>query len=201
MPRADTGAFELVAIGTSAGGLQALKTLLAALPADYALPIAVVQHVAPGSDGSWADLLDAQCAIKVKEADEKERPVRGTAYVAPPNYHLLLEPDCSFTLTVDETVNYARPSIDVLFETAAEALGPHLVGIVLTGGNSDGARGLKYIKNKGGFAIVQDPLTAEVRAMPDAAILMAQPQLVLSLAGISGFLLELHTGKGNGGLR
>lgn len=192
---ADGGSYELVVIGTSAGGPQALKTLLPLLPADFALPIAIVQHVAPSSDGSWAGLLDARCAVRVKEADEKEHIAPGTVYVAPPNYHLLVEADRTFALTVDETVNYARPSIDVLFETAAEALGPRLVGILLTGANSDGAKGLARIGAKGGLTIVQDPATAESRAMPDAAIALARPQHVLALAGISDLLLQLHTEK------
>lgn len=187
--------YDLVVIGTSAGGLQALKILLPGLPADFSLPIAVVQHVAPTSDGSWSELLNAQCAVTVKEADEKEKIAPGTVYLAPPNYHLLLEPDCSFTLTVDEAVNYARPAIDVLFETAAEALGARLIGIVLTGANSDGAKGLKSIREHGGLALVQDPGTAEVRAMPDAAIALAKPQFVLTLVAIREFLLKLHQGQ------
>lgn len=195
MPRGSSEVYELVVIGTSSGGLQALKTLLPVLPADFALPVAIVQHVAANSENSWVDLLAARCAIRIKEADEKEKIAPGIVYVAPPNYHLLVERDRSFTLTVDEAVNYARPAIDVLFETAAEALGPRVVGIVMTGANSDGARGLEYIGRNGGLTIVQDPLTAETRAMPEAAIQRAQPRHVLPLAGIGEMLLQLHNDK------
>jgi two-component system chemotaxis response regulator CheB len=129
--------------------------------------------------------------LKVKEADEKERPANGMAYIAPPNYHLLFENDQSFTLTVDERVNYARPSIDVLFETAAEAYKDTLIGIILTGANTDGSRGLKKIKDFGGLTIVQDPATAESDSMPRAAILTTQVDHVLPIEEIAEFLNSL----------
>jgi two-component system chemotaxis response regulator CheB len=201
MPRDSNGVYDLIVIGTSSGGLQALNTLLPLLPADFALPVAIVQHVAANSGNSWVDMLDRRCAVRVKEADEKETMVPGIVYAAPPNYHLLVERDRSFTLTVDEAVNYARPAIDVLFETAAEALGAGVVGVVLTGANSDGAKGLDYIGRKGGLTIAQDPLTAETPAMPDAAILRAQPRHVLPLAGIGELLLELHHNRRRNGGR
>ena len=111
--------------------------------------------------------------------------------MAPPNYHLLIEPDQTFTLTIDERVNYARPSIDVLFETAAEVFREHLIGIILTGANNDGSHGLKRIKELGGMAIVQDPETAEVDSMPKAAVAACAVDHVLSLEEISAFLNKL----------
>lgn len=185
----------MVVIGTSSGGMQALKTLLSPLPGDFSLPIAVVQHIASSGDGTWASLLDERCALTVKEADEKETAVPATVYLAPANYHLLLEADRSFTLTVDEHVNYARPSIDVLFETAAESLGPRLIGIVMTGANTDGAKGLRAVRNRGGLTIVQDPAAAESRAMPDAAIRAAAPEYILSLQEIVELLISIHNNK------
>lgn len=187
-----TPGYEAIVLGASTGGMQLLKRLLSALPADYSLPLMVVQHLDDRSSGTLADLLDSWCAIRVKEADEKEAILAGTLYIAPANYHLLVERDRSFSLTVDERVNYARPAIDVLFETAADAYGAGLVGLVLSGANADGARGLKYIRDKGGLAVVQDPQTAEAAAMPRAAIALARPQRVLAPDGIEQLLLELH---------
>ncbi|MCP8686433.1 chemotaxis protein CheB [Marinobacterium sedimentorum] len=187
-----TQKFELVVIGTSAGGLQALKRLLAELPGDLSFPILIVQHISPRSDGNWVSILNAQCALEIKEADEKEAIVPGKVYLAPANYHLLVEEDRSCTLTLDESVNYARPSIDVLFETAAQSCGAGLIGIVMTGANSDGARGLQSIKNNGGLTIVQDPETAESSTMPLAAIRLAEPDYVLPIDEIRELLISLH---------
>jgi len=183
--------YEAVVIGASLGGLALLKGLLPALPADYPLALILVQHLGPQAESTLAALLDRCCAIRVKEADEKE-PIRpATLYVAPANYHLLVERDRSFSLSVDERVNYARPAIDVLFESAADAYGPALVGLVLTGANADGALGLRAIRARGGLAVVQDPATAEAPAMPRAAIAQARPQRVLAPAAIEALLLEL----------
>lgn len=193
MPHSDYSRFDLVVIGASAGGLMALRELLCELPADFSLAIAIVQHVA--ADASWASLLGNCCALRVKEADEKETILAGTIYVAPANYHLLVERDNTFSLTVDERVNYARPAIDVLFETAAQSHAARLIGIILTGANSDGAQGLRQIREKGGLAIVQDPQTAATPSMPQAAIRIAQPQHVLPLAGIQQLLLDIHRQK------
>ncbi len=184
--------YDMVVIGTSAGGLHVIKTLLCPLPGEFSLPIVIVQHLAPASDSAWAGLLNNNCSINVKEAEEKEMAIPGNAYLAPANYHLLVEKDRSFTLTVDEHVNYARPSIDVLFETAADACRDHLIGIVMTGANTDGARGLRCIREKGGLTIVQDPETAEVRAMPEMAIQLAAPAFVLAPDAIRDLLLGVH---------
>lgn len=189
------GKYEAVAIGASAGGMKVIKELLMALPGDFSLPIMIVQHIADTADGTWADILNERCNVLVKEADEKEAIKSGTVYLAPANYHLLAEPTRILTLTVDERVNCARPSIDVLFETAAEAYREHLIGIILTGGNADGARGLLYIKEKGGLTIVQDPQTAEVPNMPQSAIRMGLPDHILVPEAIIELLLNIHTNQ------
>ncbi len=165
------------------------------LDSGFRLPLIIVQHISPDSDNYLIHILNDLRKLRVKEADEKEIPMPGVAYIAPPNYHLLVEPDHSFTLTVDERVNYARPSIDVLFETAAEAYRHKLVGIILTGANSDGSKGLKRIKELGGLVIVQDPDTAEVDSMPRAAILATAVDHLLPLDEIATLLNKLEDEK------
>ncbi|MDD4555352.1 MAG: chemotaxis protein CheB [Bacteroidales bacterium] len=184
--------YEAVVIGSSAGGLNALKTIFKCLDRSFRIPFIIVQHISPDSENYLIQILNDLNRLNVKEADEKEVPRRGMAYLAPPNYHLLVEPDRSFTLTVDERVNYARPSIDVLFETAAEAYRDALIGIVLTGANNDGSKGLKKIKEFGGVTIVQDPENAEVDSMPKAAIRTAKVDHILTLEGIAAFLNDLE---------
>ena len=183
--------YEAVAIGTSAGGMQALRTLLSAIPATFPMPIAIVQHIEPRSDAYLAEYLNQQSALTVKEAGDKEKLEPGTVYLAPADYHLLIEPDKSFSLSIDEKVNYCRPAIDPLFESAADAYGPTLIGIVLTGANADGAKGLKAIKDRGGRTIVQNPKTAESPSMPQAAIQAAAVDHVFDLEGIGSLLVRL----------
>jgi len=177
-----------IVIGASAGGLYALKKLVPALPASFPCPVLVVQHLSPHSDNYMVRMLDELSPLVVKEADEKESVVSGTVYVAPPDYHLLVEEDFTLSLSVEEKVNYSRPAIDVLFETAADAYGRHLMGIILTGANADGANGLLAVKKKGGFTIVQQPEDAENQAMPKAAIELVKPHKVLTLDEIIAFL-------------
>jgi two-component system chemotaxis response regulator CheB len=184
--------YEAVVIGTSAGGLNAMKVLFSALPASFALPCVVVQHIGARSDGWWIEFLNEKSALQIKEADEKESIEKGTVYVAPPNYHLLVEKDKTFSLTIDERVNYARPSIDLLFESAAYAYTDRLIGILLTGSNHDGAGGLKKIGELGGLTIVQDPATAEWPGMPASAIAAFQPDHILPLEGIASLLMEIN---------
>lgn len=172
--------------------MNALKTIFLGLDRTFNLPVIIVQHISPDSDNYLIHILNDLKIISVKEADEKEAPRAGMAYIAPPNYHLLIESDHLFTLTVDERVNYARPSIDVLFETAAEAWRDRLIGIILTGANSDGSKGLKRIKELGGLVIVQDPDTAEADSMPRAAILSTAVDYVLPLDEIAPMLNELY---------
>jgi len=183
--------YKAVVVGSSAGGLNALKTLIRNLDREFRMPVIIVQHISPDSENYLIHILNDLKRLKVKEADEKESPQPGYAYVAPPNYHLLVENDQTFTLTVDERVNYARPSIDVLFETAAEAFRENLVGVILTGANNDGSQGLKKIKEMGGLALVQDPATAEVDSMPRAAIEACSVDQVLSLEEIAAYLNKL----------
>jgi len=183
--------YQAVVIGSSAGGLNALKTIFLSLDKHFPFPVIVVQHMSPDADNYLATFLNSLEKIRVKEADEKEIPKAGVAYIAPPNYHLLIEHNGSFTLTVGERVNYARPSIDVLFETAAETYGDGLIGIILTGANNDGSAGLKKIKALGGTTIVQDPDEAESDTMPRAALEMAKPHHVFKLNEIATFLNSL----------
>lgn len=183
--------YEAIVIGASVGGLEALKILLSALPASFPSPVAIVQHIGERSENFMAELLNQASRITVKEAEDKESLSPGTAYLAPPGYHLLIEPDRSFSLSVDERVNYARPSIDVLFESAAEVFGETLIGIILTGANADGAQGLKTIKQYGGLAIVQSPEGAENPAMPKAALTTTEVDYVVSLEQLTQILLQL----------
>ncbi len=172
---------KVVVVGASAGGLHALKKLLPALPAAFPCPVLVVQHMSPQSDNYMTRMLNDLSPLTIKEADEKESIMPGTVYIAPPDYHLLVEADFTLSLSMEEKVNYSRPSIDVLFETAADVYGTHLLGIILTGANSDGANGLLTVKKKGGYTIVQHPDDAESPAMPKAAIERANPHKILTL--------------------
>ena len=183
--------YEAIVIGVSSGGMNALKYLFSTLPADYRIPIIIVQHVSARSDNDWIKLLNAKSNLSIKEADEKEKIETGNVYIAPSNYHLMIEKDKTFSLTVDEYVNFARPSIDVLFESAAEAYKKKLIGIVLTGSNNDGTKGIKRIKECGGLAIIQDPKTAESPNMSASAIAAVQPDYILSLEKIVQLLLKI----------
>lgn len=189
--------YRAVVIGASAGGIHAIKAIIMALPGNFHLPIIIVQHISPLSDNYWITLMDSLSALTVKEADEKEKIRKGTIYITPPNYHLLIERDETFSLSIDPKVNYARPSIDVLFESAADVYKDHLIGVILTGANSDGANGLRRIKEYGGLAIVQDPATAESASMPAAAIAATQVDYILPLEEIVDVLITLDQSLGN----
>ncbi|HEY9908461.1 MAG TPA: chemotaxis protein CheB [Thermosynechococcaceae cyanobacterium] len=178
---------ELVVIGTSLGGLTALKVILGGLAADFTVPIAVVQHRHRDSDHMMSDFLRQFLQLPIVEVEDKDPIVLGHIYLAPPDYHLLVEPGY-FALSIDEPVLYARPSIDVLFESAADTYGAGSLGVVLTGTNRDGARGLARIRAAGGQAIVQDPATAEGRVMPEAAIAATPTATVLPLETIAAYL-------------
>lgn len=183
--------YEAIVIGVSSGGMPALKTLLPALPADFPVPLIVVQHTGAYSGNYWIHILDGLCKLSVKEADEKEYIVPGTVYAAPPGYHLLIETDRSFSLSISEKINYARPSVDVLFESAADVYSDRLIGLILSGANHDGAAGLKRIKQLGGLAIVQNPSDAESPMMPASAIAAVVPDYILPLRGIADLLQKL----------
>lgn len=180
-----------IAIGASAGAVQALMGLLPALPADFALPVFVVVHVPAGRRNALATLFDGSCAMAVREADDKEPIEPGTIYFAPPGYHLLVESPESLALSTEEAVSFSRPAVDVLFESAAEAYGAGLVAIVLTGANADGARGLRRVVQAGGMAIVQDPAEAAAATMPQAALAASPAARVLGIAQIASLLMSL----------
>lgn len=180
---------DLVVIGTSAGGLDALCVLLGTLPRDFAAPILVVQHRSRDSD-ALCEVLQDCTPLRLQDATDKQPLDVGHVYLAPPDYHALVEPG-HLTLTVDEPVVYSRPSIDVAFETAADAYGPGVVGVVLTGANRDGAAGLRRIVDAGGRAIVQSPETAEVPVMPAAAAALVPEAEVLQLGAIAARLTAL----------
>jgi len=182
---------EAIVAGGSAGALEALRSIVNALPAGFPIPIAVVVHVPPHRRSYLSEVLAARSAVTVKEAEDKEPLAPGTIYLAPPNYHLLIERKRRFSLSVDDLVHYSRPSIDVLFDSAAWAYGPALAGVLLTGANEDGARGMASIRNAGGTTIVQAPETAEAPTMPEAALRLGPADQVLSPADIGAFLARL----------
>jgi two-component system chemotaxis response regulator CheB len=182
-----------IVIGTSAGGLNAITTILKNLPTDFKIPIIVVMHLPPNINDFWIKNLNSQCKLNVKEADEKEVIKNGHVYLAPPNYHLLIEDDETLSLTVDEKVNFSRPSIDVLFESASDVYKESLIGILLTGSSKDGVIGIKKIKENRGLIIIQDPQTAEYSFMPQAALEVIDADYVLPLEKIEKILTQLGT--------
>lgn len=191
MDRNSSGKFRAVVAGVSSGGVEALELVISALPADFPLPVMVVAHISPESGNGLALLLDEQCAIRVKEADEMETAAAGTVYLAPPNYHLQVEKDGSLSLSVDPPVMFARPSVDVLFESAASVFGAGLIGVVMTGVGSDGSNGLRRIRAAGGVAVVQDPAGAIADGMPRNAIEAASPDYIVPLQQIAPLLVRL----------
>jgi two-component system chemotaxis response regulator CheB len=183
--------FDLIAMGASWGGLHALETVLAALPKGFPAPIAIAQHrAADAGVGALSRMLSLRSGLEVREAGDKDPIEPGTVYIAPPDYHLLVEPE-GFALSTDEQVQYSRPSIDVLFDSAADTYGRRLMAVVMTGANADGAYGIERVKRRGGTTIVQDPETAEKRAMPDAAIATGRADHVVPLEAIARTIAEL----------
>jgi len=187
--------FELVTIGTSLGGLAALQTVLKELPKEFSAAIAIVQHRHPESNNTLVSLLQTSTPLPVHEVEDKDSILPGHVYMAPANYHLLVEQGY-FSLSVDAPVSYARPSIDVLLETAADAYGDRLIGILLTGANQDGVKGLATVKAEGGVTIVQDPATAESKILPTAAINKVPVDWILPLSSISNCLIRLCPSAG-----
>lgn len=183
---------KIIVIGCSKGGFTALTQLLQPIPKDFPNPILVVQHRQKYDKTSLEELLQHRLQLKVKQADEKEKLEGSVIYIAPPDYHLLLEGDYTLSLSSDQLVNYSRPSIDVLFETAAEAAKEKLIGIILTGANGDGAFGIKIIRMNGGTTIAQDPSSAECGIMPEMAIKTGNVQKILTIPGITSFLLSMY---------
>jgi two-component system chemotaxis response regulator CheB len=179
-----------IVVGASAGAVQALSAILPRLPATFRIPLLIVVHV-PDVPSGLVALFKSKCAVPVREPEDKEPIVPGTAYFAPPGYHLLVEADARLALSVDAPVLFSRPAVDILFETAADVFGAHLLGIVLTGANEDGARGARAIAAAGGRVIVQDPATAFAQAMPRAALAHCPTTQTLSLEDIADHLAAL----------
>lgn len=186
--------WRFIAIGTSLGGFQALRTVLGGLPEDFPVPIAVVQHRSCEDSDAFAPLLAAYTKLRVVEVEDKEPIKSGNVYVCPSNYHLLIDGE-HFALSTDGPVLHARPSIDVLFESAAATYRDGVIGILLTGMSRDGTAGLAKIKENGGFVLVQDPLAAEGHIMPEAAITSVAVDKVLPLEDIAGFVTGLCMGS------
>ena len=187
--------YDVVVIGASWGGMRALERVLSELPADFPVPIAVAQHRdADAEDDLLPMLLARHTELEVADADDKDPLTAGKVLLAPPGYHLLIE-DGSVALSLDAPVQFARPSIDVLFESAAAEHGERTVGVVLTGANADGAEGLSAIKRRGGYTIVQDPATAERTEMPEAALGVG-PNAVIDLEGLASVLCVVCEARG-----
>jgi len=200
-PPAPLAPVDAIVIGVSAGGVEAILAILALLPASFVLPIVAVVHLPRDRPSLLVEVLGARARILVREAEDKELLLPGLT-IAPPDYHLLLDvdrsgrhvagaPDVRLALSNDALVSYCRPAIDVLFQSAAEVLGPRVAGVVLTGANEDGALGLRAIKASGGLCAVQSPDEAPARTMPEAAIASAQPQFVAPLNVIIQWILAL----------
>ncbi len=183
--------YEAVVIGGSAGGLDALEIILTALPADFPGAVATVIHISPDSDNYMIGYLDRRCRVTVKEAEDKEMIQPGRVYMAPPNYHLLINSDRSLMLSAEPRVNYSRPAVDPLFETAADAVGPRLIGVLLSGANQDGSRGLRRIQENGGLTIVQSPETTRAPQMVQAARAACSVDHVLSPEAIGTLINRL----------
>lgn len=191
----DTSRIEAVVIGGSAGAFAALKVLLPALPRGLAVPVLVVIHLPPDRPSAIVEVFQHAVPHRMKEGDDKEPLIGGTVYFAPPAYHLLVETDRSLSLSTDDPVHHSRPSIDVLFESASDAFGAGLLGVVLSGANEDGARGLKAVVDAGGQAIVQAPDTAEHRLMPAAALRATTTDAVASIQEIAAIFSALPQGQ------
>lgn len=175
---------EIIVVGSSAGGLKALEQVLGSLPRGFPVPIVTVQHRARESTDAYAEVIGRSTALPVREIEDGD-PLRGPGiYLAPPDYHVLIEPG-RMVLSIDDPVSYSRPSIDVLFESATDVYGSKVCAVLLTGANADGAKGLARVKAGGGYAIVQDPETAESPEMPAAGIAMAPVDRVLPLDAIA----------------
>jgi len=192
-------AFALIALGASWGGMRALTTVLGALPAGFELPVAVTQHRPAAGGGNLLEAaLRRGSRLEVVAATDKEPLLGGRVYVAPADYHLLVERG-HVALSTDDLVQFARPAIDVLFESAADSYGAGVVGVLLTGVNEDGAAGLAHIAAAGGYTIAQDPATAEQPQMPAAAIARGAARRVLPLERIGPFLAGLRPAMAGGG--
>jgi two-component system, chemotaxis family, protein-glutamate methylesterase/glutaminase len=195
MSVSESNKYDAIVIGTSAGGLMALLKIVQALPANFPISIIIVQHRLRSGENLLETLLQSSCRLPLKQADEKEKIMHGHVYTAPPGYHLIIEKDQTFSLSCGEENKSSVPSIDVMFETAAEAFGNKLMGIILTGASNDGASGIKSIAEHGGTTVVQDPDTAEFALMPASAIATGLVQKTLTLEKIIELLISLDQKK------
>jgi two-component system, chemotaxis family, protein-glutamate methylesterase/glutaminase len=178
----------MIIIGGSAGSLHALLHMLSLLNRNFPFPILLVLHRHNAGDSTLVELLRSRSDLEAKEVEEKDTIQPGTIYVCPADYHVLIESDESFSLDASEKVHFSRPSLDVVFQSAADVFDKRLVGIVLSGANADGAAGLQYIKQRGGLTIVQDPADAQVPYMPEQVLHLFTPDQILSAGKIAGFL-------------
>lgn len=194
-PDLATAAFDVVALAASAGGLMALSTVLAALPAGFPAAVVLVQHLDPHHRSLMAEILGRRTALPVKQAEEGDRLRPAMVFIAPPNRHLLVNPDGTLSLSQSELVHFVRPSADLLFESVAASYKGRAIAVVLTGSGSDGAMGVRAIKKMGGTVIVQDEKTAEFFGMPGAAIQTGQVDFILPLDEIGPALVTLVTKK------
>ncbi|HLF33604.1 MAG TPA: chemotaxis protein CheB [Cyclobacteriaceae bacterium] len=183
--------YECIVIGASAGGMNALSAILRALPDYFPLPLIIVQHRSRDYPDLLEKVLQHKSRLTVNQAEEKVKIEKGFVYIAPPDYHLMIERNRTFSLSMDEPVNYSRPSIDVLFESASEVYGKSLMGIILSGANRDGAAGMLTIHQNGGFTLAQDPKEAEYPYMPEASIQLGTVRHVMKLKEIENFLIKL----------
>lgn len=183
--------YKAIVIGTSYGGLEALQIILPKFDKGFPLPVIVVLHIGDHNNDIFIRHLNSICHLNVKEAESNESIIPEFIYFAPPNYHLLVEDNYTFTLSAEGKYNFSRPSIDILFESAAWVYTKNLIGVILSGANSDGANGLKTIKDLGGTTIVQNPCSAIAPAMPRAALKTANPDFSLKLEEIAGKIIEL----------
>jgi two-component system chemotaxis response regulator CheB len=190
-PHFPNAAFDAVALAASAGGLSALSQVLASLPADFPATVVVVQHLDPRHRSLMADILNRRTRLQVKQAEEGDRLCPSTVYIAPPNRHLLVNPDGTLSLSQSELVHFVRPSADLLFESVAASYKDHAIAVVLTGTGSDGAMGIQAIKKMRGTVIAQDERTSEFFGMPGAAIQSGNVDFVLPLDEIAPALVTL----------
>ncbi|GET42458.1 chemotaxis protein CheB [Microseira wollei] len=186
-----TPAFDIVTIAASADGLKALTEILSALPSNFPVPIVIVKHISPKYPSFLAEILNRQTSLTVKPAEDGEKLYPSVVYVAPPDYHLLVKPNGMISLSQSPKVRFVRPSADVLFESVAESYKERAIAIVLTGGDSDGSKGVEAIKKMGGIAIAQDKATSTVFGMPAAAIATGCVDFVLPLQEIAGAIANL----------
>jgi len=183
--------FKLIVIGTSQGGFEALKVILPSLPVDFSVPILVVRHQLANSDDYIIHALNESSQLNIKYAEDSEIPLPGFVYLAPPDKHLLIDHDGRLTLSTGKKINYSRPAIDPFFESAAKYYKQHLLAIVLTGANHDGAKGLVTVKKQQGTIIIQDPDSAESNIMPEAALAKVQPDHLIWLSQIGSVMWNL----------